>query len=137
MSTDVLRREEVDEDVQIFLNSLTPQQLQRMFWESPWRMCESEEMARQTLSACKMNLAKHGDPFSWVGTSVRAITGGGLGNNPEGLKRIVDSGYFVIEDAPDGLHPPESILTKDGKPQILRITRKLVEYARAELLKAA
>ena len=130
----VLRRDISQADRE-FLESLTPKKVGRMFWASPWQMCEAEEMARQTLFACKNNLKDHGDPFSWLGNGTRTFGGGGLVNNPEGLARITDTGYLVIEDAPDGLQPTKSTIYKDGKPQVLRLTEKFMAYARSEAAK--
>jgi hypothetical protein len=121
-----------DEDKALLKACQDPRKIMRMFWDSVWGQCEAEQMIRETLSACGINLDKHGDPFSWLGTGTRTMAGGGLVNNPKGMNLITKSGYLVIEDAPEGLVPPKDTIHEKGKPQVLRITRKLLDYAHQE-----
>lgn len=121
-------RTEISDDDRAFLLKLTPELLAKMFWDSPWEKSESEVMARQTLIACKLTLKNHHNPFSWLAEKAYGSTG-----NEQGLHTLIQMGHFVIEDAPEGLSPPSGTIFEKGKPQVLRATRKLMNYAREEL----
>lgn len=131
MVIEVIRADGFTEEDRALLDRIFPH-LERLFWNSVWQKGESEALVQQTLGACKLNLDEHGDPFSWLGNGTRVSSGNGLCNNPEGMRRIIDGGYIVVEDAPQGLKPPEDIVRVKGKPQVIRITRLLLDYARLE-----
>ena len=67
--------------------------------------CEAETMVAQTLRACAVNLATHGEAYSIRGDGVFSRSGGGLVDNASAYQRLLDMGYFR-ED------------TQDGKPAI-------------------
>lgn len=112
------------------LMQLTWKGLQGLFWNSIWQNGEAEEIARQTLNACRINLEQHNQPFSWL--SRRALVSVPMQSvdNAHGLSLVIASEHLVIEDAPTGLTPPDNTHEKGGKPQVLRLTSKMLEYVR-------
>lgn len=96
---------------------------------SKWQNCECEVLAMQTIAACAFNFKTHGDAFSWLNSNAtrgRAMCGG---NNAQGLDRLIREGQFVRESYEGELSPPKGIARADGKPEILRATDALLEYA--------
>ena len=90
-------------------------------FEGTHRASEAEYMVATTVHACKINLDKEGEAFSWVHPSVHVRSGNGLADNPTAFAMLIREAY-VVEDE------------RDGKP-ILRMTQKLVDVLRGHLAK--
>ena len=99
------------------------------FCGSKWGQTEAEVIALQTLSASSANRVKYGDAFSWVGGGLlggRRVCGT---DNRRGLQLLIDDGCVVVEDYTGSLACPPGTATRNGVPQVLRVTNKLVQYA--------
>src|SRR5690349_14694793 len=111
MSATVLHQ--LDETDRGLLEQLTQQVLEGLFWGSIWKNDEAEEIARQTLNACRVNLEQHGQPFSWLSQSALVSARLHCVDNAHGLALVTQSGHLVMEDAPDGLTPPANTYKKE------------------------
>jgi hypothetical protein len=88
-------------------------------FEGKRRASEAEYMVATTVHACKINLEKHGEAFSWVDPSVHSSGGGGIVDNGTAYAMLVNEGYYLEDE-------------RDGKP-ILRMSQKLVDVLRGHL----
>lgn len=101
----------------------------RVFMGSKWKKMEAEHIAAQTISACADNLKKNNDAFSWLMNSATTGRQNCGTNNAHGLHIVLDDGSFIMEDYSGPLKPPQDVFTKNGKPQVLRCTDKVLQYA--------
>lgn len=68
-----------------------------------WTLCEflgnseMEYMVAETIHAARLNLAEHGEPFSFRGDNVFSNYGNGLVNNANAYQRLLDDGLFREE----------------------------------------
>jgi len=99
-------------------------------WElsgSQWNKCETEVIALQTISACGLNLEKHGDAFSWQGRGTLR------GDNFGAVRTLIHGGYLRLEpyDNPQNLPVPETTVIdeKTGRPMVFRCKEELLDYA--------
>ena len=99
-------------------------------WEltgSRWGNVEAETIAWQTINACRLNLDRHGDAFSWYGSQLDRSSG--TVDNPKGLRDLVNDGCIVIEAYTGHLPPsPNTATDESGHPLILRVTDALLDY---------
>jgi hypothetical protein len=98
-------------------------------WEmmgSHWGNHQAEVIACQSIVACRNNHKECGDAFSWD----TLITGSG---NGEGLRLLLEDDCIVIEEYGGDLAPPSDTRTENGKPRIIRVTDKLLEYVDAKV----
>ena len=110
-------------------------------WElcdSRWQKSEAEHIACQAITSCALNHRKHGDAFSWQGTGTKSVSGGGLANNPAGMRLLLDDDCIVLEPYDGPLTPPEDIVHDDrGRPMVIRVTNRLLHYAAGTITPAA
>lgn len=88
-------------------------------FEGTRRASEAEYMVATTVYACKINLDKHGEAFSWVDPNVHECSGNGLCDNATAFAMLIGEVYVIEEK-------------RDGKP-ILRMTQKLVDLLKGHL----
>ena len=63
-----------------------------------WGNCEAEVMIAQTIHACVLNHAEHGEAFSFKGGNVNSIHNGGLVNNHRAYHQLIDQGMFIEDE---------------------------------------
>lgn len=105
-------------------------------WElcgSKWRNTEAEVIALQTITACALNLKNHGEAFSWLGWSCTRGRGPCGTDNARGLGLLEADGSVVVESYTGPLQAPNTTAIRDGKPQVLRVTDKLIMYAASKI----
>lgn len=102
-------------------------------WElcdSRWQSTESEIIACQAIKSCRSNHERRGEAFSWCGSGLTRVSGGGLMDNPAGLQKLLDDGCVVVEPYVGEASPPKgTVVDSKGKPLVLRVTQRLLEYA--------
>lgn len=103
------------------------------FMGSKWGNCEAEVLAMQTLGACALNLEKYGEPFSWLMTSAMNGRQQDGTNNANGLRILLDDKSVEVRDYDGPAAAPVNVARKDGKPQVLVVTDKMLTYAASML----
>lgn len=101
---------------------------------SKWSNAEAELIAVQTISACQMNQKDHGDAFSWLAGSATTGRRQCGTNNARGLAMLIEDGSLVQEDYAGTLTSPPGTAIHNGKPQVLRVTNRLLHYAASMVL---
>ena len=102
----------------------------RELCDSRWQKTEAELIACQAIGLCALNHRKHGDAFSWQGLTTKAIGGNGLFDNPAGIGLLIDDGCIVLEPYKGPLTAPQTtVRDADGRPVVIRVTRRLLDYA--------
>lgn len=97
---------------------------------SKWQNCEAAALVSQIIAACKNNLERHGDAFSWA-TYRMAWEASGI---PIVGKKSTSDLLLVAYDGP--LCRPDGVAVNEhGKPLVFRVTQELLDYCEAFCLR--
>lgn len=91
MENDILTADEVNKFAEQIKDNWT---LCEFMANNGPRASEKEMMIAQTIHAARINLQKHGEPFSFRGDGVFSVHGGGLADNATAYGYLVSEGYF-------------------------------------------
>lgn len=95
---------------------------------SRWQNFAAEVIVWQTIQACKINLAKHGVAFSWLAVSATTGRDQAGTNNAHGLQLLINDKCLEQQDYTGPAVAPSATVLRNGVPQVLTVTDRLLDY---------